>query len=59
VYEIMEMTDTVRRLTMQRADSTTIAQAAAAEGYRSMRDDAAEKIRMGLTDEAEAYRVLH
>jgi len=59
VYEIMKMTDTIRRLTMQRVDAATIAQAAATEGYRTMRDDAAHKISLGLTDEAEAFRVLH
>ena len=59
VYEIMKMTDTIRRLTMQRVDAATIAQAAATEGYRTMRDDAAYKISLGMTDEAEAFRVLH
>jgi type II secretory ATPase GspE/PulE/Tfp pilus assembly ATPase PilB-like protein len=59
VYEIMKMTDTIRRLTMQRVDAATIAQAAATEGYHTMRDDAAYKISLGMTDEAEAFRVLH
>ena len=34
-------------------------EAAKAEGFSPMRDDAMEKVRQGLTDEAEVYRVLH
>lgn len=59
VYEIMTMTDELRRLTAQSADGVTLRQAAVESGFRTMRDDALEKVKMGLTDEAEVFRVLH
>ncbi len=59
LYEIMTMTDELRRLTGQRADAITMAKAALDEGMRTMRDDAAEKVAAGLTDQAEVFRVLH
>jgi general secretion pathway protein E len=59
VYEIMSMTDELRRLTAQRADGVTLRQAAVESGFKTMRDDALEKVKMGLTDEAEVFRVLH
>jgi general secretion pathway protein E len=59
VYEIMTMTDDLRDLTAQRADAVRLYEAAKRSGFHTMRDDANEKIRLGLTDEAEAFRVLH
>jgi type II secretory ATPase GspE/PulE/Tfp pilus assembly ATPase PilB-like protein len=59
VYEIMKMSDTLRRLTAQGADAITLMEAARNEGFRNMRDDAMEKVALGLTDEAEVFRVLH
>lgn len=59
VYEIMTMTDDLRRLTGSRADAMQLLDAARAGGFKSMRDDAREKVQLGLTDEAEVYRVLH
>ncbi len=59
VYEIMTMTDELRRLTGERADAMQLLDAARAGGFRTMRDDAREKVQLGLTDEAEVYRVLH
>ncbi|MCL4741647.1 MAG: GspE/PulE family protein [Phycisphaerales bacterium] len=59
VYEIMSMNDELRRLTAQRADGVTLYQAAVDAGFHPMRDDAAEKVAQGLTDQAEVYRVLH
>ncbi len=59
VYEIMTMTDEIRRLTGQQADAIALADAARAQGFQSMREDALRKVAMGLTDEAEVYRVLH
>jgi general secretion pathway protein E len=58
VYEIMVMTDGLRRLTAQGADAVTLAEAARADGMRTMIDDARDKIAMGLTDEREIARVL-
>jgi len=58
-YEIMTFTDELRRLTGQRADAISLTETAIAGGFRPMREDALEKVRLGLTDEAEVYRVLH
>lgn len=59
VYEIMTMTDELRTLTAARTDAVRLYEAAKAGGFKPMRDDAAEKVKLGLTDEAEVYRVLH
>jgi general secretion pathway protein E len=59
VYEIMTMGDELRRLTAQHQDAVTLYEAARRHGFKPMRDDAMEKVRLGLTDEAEVYRVLH
>ncbi len=59
VYEIMSMNDELRRLTAQRADGVTLYQSAVDGGFHPMREDAAEKVAQGLTDQAEVYRVLH
>ncbi|MBX3363749.1 MAG: type II/IV secretion system protein [Phycisphaeraceae bacterium] len=59
VYEILTMNDELRRLTATMADGVTLRQAAIDGGFKTMRDDAMEKVRAGLTDEAEVFRVLH
>lgn len=57
-YEIMAMSDELRKLTAQNADAVTIAEVARKNGMRTMTDDARDKIAMGLTDEKEILRVL-
>lgn len=59
VYEIMTMNDELRQLTAQRVDGVTLYESAKRQGFKPMRDDALEKVKMGLTDEGEVYRVLH
>jgi general secretion pathway protein E len=59
VYEIMTMNDEMRRLTSTRADAVTLYEMARKTGFLPMREDALEKVKMGLTDENEVYRVLH
>jgi general secretion pathway protein E len=59
VYEIMTMTDELRKLTASRADAISLAEAAAVGGFRSMRVDAAEKVALGMTTDEEVFRVLH
>ncbi|TVQ63713.1 MAG: type II/IV secretion system protein [Phycisphaerales bacterium] len=59
VYEIMRMTDRLRRLTGERADGVTLYEAAVEEGFIPMRHDAMAKAEQGKTDQAEVYRVLH
>lgn len=59
VYELMLMNEELRRLTARNADAITLFDAARAGGFRTMHDDAREKVAAGLTDEAEVFRVLH
>jgi general secretion pathway protein E len=59
VYELMVMTDELRRLAARSSDALSLLDAAKAGGFRTMIDDAKEKIAQGLTDEAEVFRVLH
>ncbi|MEZ6241509.1 MAG: type II/IV secretion system protein [Phycisphaerales bacterium] len=59
VHELMVMNDELRRLTAQRADGVSLLEAALDAGFQPMRVDAEAKVAQGLTDEAEAFRVLH
>jgi general secretion pathway protein E len=59
VHELMLMTDELRQLTAQRADGVTLYEAAVNSGFEPMKVDALEKVKLGLTDEAEVFRVLH
>ncbi len=58
IYEIMPVTTTIRDLALARASTDQIAAAARAEGMRTLRDDAFEKVRQGLTAIDEVMRVL-
>ncbi len=58
-HELMLMTDELRQLTAQRADGVTLYEAAVNTGFEPMKTDALEKVKQGLTDEAEVFRVLH
>jgi general secretion pathway protein E len=58
VFEIMQMTDTLRRLTAQRSDAVSLAEAARAGGMITLEDDCRAKIAAGLTTQAELLRVL-
>ncbi len=59
VYELMAVNDEIRKLTSQRADGVQIREAAVASGFRTMHEDAEEKVAQGLTDKAEMFRMLH
>jgi type IV pilus assembly protein PilB len=58
IYEVMPITDEIRRLTVERAPSEIIGAAAAAEGMRRMRDDGLAKVRAGITSVSEVMRVI-
>ena len=58
-HELMLMNDTLRHLTSQRADGVTLYEAAVESGFEPMKIDAMQKVKQGLTDEAEVFRVLH
>jgi len=58
VYEIMMMTEELRKLTAQNADSISLADAARRGGFKPMIEDAKIKAEAGLTKEEEIKRVL-
>ena len=59
LYEIMLMTDELRRLTMKSADALELARRAVADGMAPMLQDGRQKVARGLTSEAELRRVLY
>ena len=54
----MPISDAIRQLTLQRASADQIAYAALAEGMLTLRQDAFEKVRLGLTSIDEVMRVV-
>jgi type IV pilus assembly protein PilB len=58
IYEIMPVSDAIRDLTLQSASADRIAEAARAEGMRTLREDAFAKVRHGVTAIDEVIRVL-
>jgi len=57
VYEILIMSEALRQLTMQKADSATIGGRAIAEGMKTLREDGARKVVAGITTQEEVVRV--
>ncbi len=57
LYEVMPVTEEIRRLVLERRGADEIAAAAARVGMRSMREDGIEKVRQGLTSLVEVGRV--
>jgi type IV pilus assembly protein PilB len=57
LYEVMPMTDHLRRLILERRPADELRAAARAEGMRTLREDGLEKIRRGITSVAEVLRV--
>lgn len=57
IYEVLEMTKTMRELVANKADSDTIAAQALKEGMGTMYDDGIDKITRGLTTIEEILRV--
>jgi type IV pilus assembly protein PilB len=58
VYEIMPVTEMIRDLTLRRASSADIREAAIREGMKTMRDSAVRKVLQGTTTLEEITRVL-
>jgi general secretion pathway protein E len=56
IYELLLITDRVRALVLQRADSTAIRRAAVEEGMDTLRDDGARKVLEGVTTSEEVLR---
>jgi type IV pilus assembly protein PilB len=57
LYEVMTMTDDLRRLAIERASAAEIRSVALDQGMRSLRDDGFEKVKNGITSMAEVARV--
>jgi type IV pilus assembly protein PilB len=57
LYEVMTVSDEIRKLALARATGPEIADVAVRQGMRLLRDDGIEKVRNGLTSIAEVTRV--
>jgi type IV pilus assembly protein PilB len=58
LYEVMPMSDGLRRLILEKRAAEQLRDAARAEGMRTLREDGLEKIRHGVTSVAEVLRVV-
>jgi type IV pilus assembly protein PilB len=58
VYEVMQITDEMRELIVEKRPADAIADVAVSQGMRRLRDDGLDKVRQGATSMAEALRVL-
>jgi len=58
IYEIMPVSDTIRDLALHSASADRIMETARAEGMRTLREDAFEKVKQGVTAVDEVLRVL-
>ncbi len=57
VFEVMPMTDKIRKLVLAKADGVEIGRQAAADGMLTLREAAVKKMALGLTSFAEVVRV--
>ena len=59
IYELMPITDKIRDLILAKASSYAIKDAAIEAGTKTLRDDAMEKILLGMTTLEESLRVIY
>jgi type IV pilus assembly protein PilB len=57
LYEVMTVSDEIRKLALARAPANEISEVAIRQGMRLLRDDGLEKVRLGMTSIAEVTRV--
>jgi len=57
IFEVLEVSESIRDLIMKRADSTTIKKQAIKEGMKTMIEDGINKVLKGLTTLEEVFRV--
>jgi general secretion pathway protein E len=57
IFELMELSDEIRKMIMRNADAAEITQAARHGGMRTLREDGWMKVRTGLTTADEVIRV--
>ena len=58
LYEVMTMTDSLRRLILERASHDDLRHEAREQGMRTLREDGLVKVRNGVTSVAEVLRVV-
>ena len=58
LYEVMLLSDELRRLILEKGPADELREAARAEGMRTLREDGLEKIRQGTTSVEEVLRVV-
>ena len=58
VHEVMKMSESLERLTVENASSDELMRAAVDEGMLTLRDDGFAKAKMGLTSIEEVLRVV-
>jgi type IV pilus assembly protein PilB len=58
LYEVMMMTDTLRRLILDRASHDDLRSKAREQGMRTLREDGLAKVRQGITSIPEVLRVV-
>jgi type IV pilus assembly protein PilB len=59
VYEMMVMNDPIRELSLARASSHRIKEVAVQTGMKTLKDDATEKVLLGMTTLEESLRVIY
>jgi type IV pilus assembly protein PilB len=57
IYEVMPVSDGMRRLILQKASADEMRDHARSEGMHTLREDGLAKVRNGLTSVAEVLRV--
>ncbi|HEX4345580.1 MAG TPA: ATPase, T2SS/T4P/T4SS family [Solirubrobacteraceae bacterium] len=57
LYEVLTVSEEIRKLALARAPAPEIAEIAVRQGMRLLRDDGLEKVRLGMTSIAEVTRV--
>jgi type IV pilus assembly protein PilB len=58
IYELMTISDGLRRMILDKASADELRELARREGMRTLRDDGLEKIHRGVTSASEVLRVL-
>jgi type II secretory ATPase GspE/PulE/Tfp pilus assembly ATPase PilB-like protein len=57
IYQLLEVSDEVRRLLLDKASAEVIGAVGREQGMRSLRDDGLQKVRQGVTSISEVLRV--
>jgi type IV pilus assembly protein PilB len=58
LYELMTISDGLRRLILAKAPADELRELARSEGMRTLREDGLEKVKQGVTSIGEVLRVL-